>query len=196
MHKTEFIKTAIFGLALRYDENDQVPDYYVDDGIEENGIYYYSYKGEFANATTGNKMGISQRLRRHFGWGHLEFINMTLEGAAGFVVVSAASRPFATRLEDMVWSVQRFLPNITIIIYDIGLEESQAKKVSRTISQISQCSCSISHNLPCGSYQMRKIAGCACARNAGNVFPTRRLQRKPPVSDPGMHHGTCVTHTP
>ena len=25
-------------------------------------------------------------------------------------------------------------------------------------------------------------------------FPTRRLQRKPLVSDPGMHHGTCVTH--
>ena len=46
------------------------------------------------------------------------------------------------------------------------------------------------------SYQIRKIAGCACAGNAGNVFPHRRLQRKPLVSDPGMHHGTCVTHVP
>ena len=46
------------------------------------------------------------------------------------------------------------------------------------------------------SCQIRKIAGCACAGNAGNVFPRRRLQRKPPVSDPGMHHGTCVTHVP
>ena len=27
-------------------------------------------------------------------------------------------------------------------------------------------------------------------------FPHRRLQRKPPVSNPGMHHGTCVTHVP
>ena len=44
------------------------------------------------------------------------------------------------------------------------------------------------------SYQIRNIAGCACAGNAGNVFPRRRLQRKPLVSDPGMHHGTCVTH--
>ena len=44
------------------------------------------------------------------------------------------------------------------------------------------------------SYQIRKIAGCACAGNAGNVFPRRRFQRKPLVSDPGMHHGTCVTH--
>ena len=27
-------------------------------------------------------------------------------------------------------------------------------------------------------------------------FPCQRLQRKPPVSDPGMHHGTSVTHMP
>ena len=46
------------------------------------------------------------------------------------------------------------------------------------------------------SYQIRKIAGGACAGNAGNVFPRRRFQRKPLVSDPGMHHGTCVTHVP
>ena len=27
-------------------------------------------------------------------------------------------------------------------------------------------------------------------------FPRRRLQRKPRVNDPGMHHGTCVKHVP
>ena len=27
-------------------------------------------------------------------------------------------------------------------------------------------------------------------------FPRHRLQRKPLLSDPGMHHGTCVTHVP
>ena len=37
------------------------------------------------------------------------------------------------------------------------------------------------------SYQIREIADCACAGNAGNVFP------QPPVSDLDMHHGTCVT---
>ena len=46
------------------------------------------------------------------------------------------------------------------------------------------------------SYQIRKIAGCACAGNAGNVSPRRRLQRKTLVCDPVMHHGTCVTHVP
>ena len=46
------------------------------------------------------------------------------------------------------------------------------------------------------SYQMRKIAGCVCAGNAGNVFPRRWFKRKLLVSDHGMHHGTCVTHVP
>ena len=32
--------------------------------------------------------------------------------------------------------------------------------------------------------------GCACTGNAGNVSPPRR------VSDPDMHHGTCVAHVP
>ena len=46
------------------------------------------------------------------------------------------------------------------------------------------------------SYQIRKIAGCACAGNAGNIFPRRRFRSKSLVSDSGMHHGTCVTHVP
>ena len=52
------------------------------------------------------------------------------------------------------------------------------------------------HHGQWASYQIRKIAGCACAENAGNVFPRGRLHRKPLASDPGMHHGTCVTHVP
>ena len=38
------------------------------------------------------------------------------------------------------------------------------------------------------SCQKRKIAGCACVGNAGNVSPPLR------VSYPDMHHGTCVMH--
>ena len=53
-----------------------------------------------------------------------------------------------------------------------------------------------SHIWTWASYQIRKIAGCACAGNAGNNFPRRRFQKKPLVSDSGMHHGTCVTHVP
>ena len=44
--------------------------------------------------------------------------------------------------------------------------------------------------LPWASCHIRKMAGCACTGNAGNAFPPSR------VSDPDMHHGTCVTHVP
>ena len=33
-------------------------------------------------------------------------------------------------------------------------------------------------------------------RECRERFPRHRLQRKPLVSYPGMHHGTCVTHVP
>ena len=33
-------------------------------------------------------------------------------------------------------------------------------------------------------------------RECRGRFPRHRLQRKPLISDPGMHHGTCVTHMP
>ena len=43
------------------------------------------------------------------------------------------------------------------------------------------------------SYQIRKIAGCACAGNAGNVFPATDFKGN---RDLGMHRGTCVTQVP
>ena len=47
------------------------------------------------------------------------------------------------------------------------------------------------YQAPWESCQIYKIAGCACAGNAGNVFfPPQR------VSVPNMHHGTCVTYVP
>ena len=33
-------------------------------------------------------------------------------------------------------------------------------------------------------------------RECRERFPRHQLQRKPRVSDPGMYHGTCVTHVP
>ena len=49
---------------------------------------------------------------------------------------------------------------------------------------------------PWASCQIPEIAGCACAGNAGNVFPVAELYRKPLFSNPGMHRGTCGTHVP
>ena len=36
--------------------------------------------------------------------------------------------------------------------------------------------------------------GLRMRRECRERFPRHRLQRKPLVSDPSMHHGTCVTH--
>ena len=38
--------------------------------------------------------------------------------------------------------------------------------------------------------------GLRMRRECWERFPRHWLQRKPLVSDPGMHHGTCVTHVP
>ena len=38
--------------------------------------------------------------------------------------------------------------------------------------------------------------GLRMHRECRERFPRHRLQRKPPVSDLGMYHGTCVTHVP
>ena len=38
--------------------------------------------------------------------------------------------------------------------------------------------------------------GLRMRRECRERFPRHRLQRKPIGSDPGMHHGTCVTHMP
>ena len=45
-------------------------------------------------------------------------------------------------------------------------------------------------HLSYASCQIRKIAGCAYAGNAGNVFPP------PWISNPDMHHNMRVTHVP
>ena len=38
--------------------------------------------------------------------------------------------------------------------------------------------------------------GLRMHRECRERFPRHQLQRKPLVSNPGMHHGTCVTHVP
>ena len=41
-----------------------------------------------------------------------------------------------------------------------------------------------------------KNCGLRMCRKCRESFPRHWLQRKPLVSDPDMHHGTCVTHVP
>ena len=48
----------------------------------------------------------------------------------------------------------------------------------------------ILYKLPWASCQIRKIAGAHAPGMPGTLSPS------PQVSDPAMHHGTCVTHVP
>ena len=41
-----------------------------------------------------------------------------------------------------------------------------------------------------------KNCGSRMRRECRERFPRHRLQRKPLVSDPDMHHGACMTHVP
>ena len=47
---------------------------------------------------------------------------------------------------------------------------------------------------PLTRYVTQRVA--YARRECRERFPRCRPQRKPLVSDPGMHHGTCVTHVP
>ena len=71
------------------------------------------------------------------------------------------------------------------------------KKTIQTLLEMQMCDCHNSMQLldvkficSMGLLPDTQNSGCACAGNAGNVFPS------PQVSDPDMHHGTCVTHVP
>ena len=48
---------------------------------------------------------------------------------------------------------------------------------------------------PLASYKKR-TCGSRMGQECRERFPRHRFQRKPLVSDPSMHHGTCVTHVP
>ena len=51
--------------------------------------------------------------------------------------------------------------------------------------------------LPCHGPLTRYVKlWVAHAPGVPGTFSRHRLQTKPPVSDPGIHHGTCVTHVP
>ena len=52
------------------------------------------------------------------------------------------------------------------------------------------------HSIPMGLLPNTENGGLRMRRECRERFPRHRLQRKPLTSDPGMHHGTCVTHVP
>ena len=128
--------------------------------------------------------------------------------------VSIVSKPLSQVKNDGwtnsngAWSNANFLELREMFNPDLEIFESLDKRTCFQITNTRPSSCSntrlngISSTLNTSqaviwaSYQLRKTVGCACAWNAGNIFPRHQLRRKLLVSDPGMHHGTCATHVP
>ena len=59
-----------------------------------------------------------------------------------------------------------------------------------------QCYCCWCLGPPWSSHQIRKNGGLRMRREWRERVPHHWLQRKTLVSEPDMHHGTCVTHVP
>ena len=78
-----------------------------------------------------------------------------------------------------------------IIRFHVSYENPETRfvKFIATFCVCAECRSEI-HCFPWASCQICKIAGGACAGNAGNVSPLPR------VNDSVMHHGACVTHVP
>ena len=78
-----------------------------------------------------------------------------------------------------------------ITAYKAKLYLSNMKVSAYQFRNVSDCLLARNTDVQWTSCQILKIAGCACAGNAGNVFSVAAG-----YSDPDMHHGTCVTHVP
>ena len=108
---------------------------FIDDGREDQDHFVYVYTGHYRNATVGKELRISSSLRRHFGWHKMEFARISLGMTSSFVVVSAASSSLEGHLESIIGSVQLYLPNTTIIVYDLGMTEPYVMRVSSALKQ-------------------------------------------------------------
>ena len=88
-------------------------------------------------------------------------------------------------------------------VSNIGVQDKTVIRLSCPYYESSFMAVSLYCSVPLGlvyqpraSCQIPKIAGCACAENAANVFHAINFKVKLLVNDPGVHHGTCVTHVP
>ena len=82
-------------------------------------------------------------------------------------------------------------------ITSLALEQCKSTFVIRIQQQIWYNSNKTKHNnivtIAYGPLTLTRYAKLRVAHAPG-TFPRHRFQRKSLVNDPGMHHGTCVTH--
>ena len=90
----------------------------------------YVYKGEYDGATYGAKFEISSDRFHHLGFHRTAYVNMSLDVAQKFVVVSAAGAGYVTSaLNNMVGSLYRYMPERPIVVYDLGMTAAEVARV-------------------------------------------------------------------
>ena len=97
------------------------------------------------------------------------------------------NRRYSTNLGNTTWKIQTTWSIFTLQWYYMSRYTCLKSPLTRLLVE---STFKLGTKKPWASYQIRKIAVCACTGNAGYVSPPPR------VSDPDMHCGTCVTHVP
>ena len=121
-----------------------------------------------------------------FQWGHLHHLNPLcygLRGLAGAVIIAAILQGLHRM---SIWSAL-WLSRWIFSPYTYNNRQSvpiMAKYRGLLITK------KITNSPLWASYQIHKIVGAHALGMPGTFSPS------PQVSDPGMHHGTCVTHVP
>ena len=75
-------------------------------------------------------------------------------------------------------------------------QSQQNTTICEGCEQFMGCPTSPAKRCPMGPLPDAKNCGLRMRREFQESFPRHWLQRKPIVSDPGLHHGTWVTHVP
>ena len=100
-------------------------------------------------------------------------------------------------------TLHRLAPWILLYVDDICCHRPSPTAPSNCLNQSSLSSMTTSGIL-CQSHESNYMRFLPDTQNCGlrmrreyrERFLRHRLQRKPLVSNPGVHHGTCVTHVP
>ena len=93
-------------------------------------IIYTVIKANIAMPQSGKHCVFQGICEATLGWQNIQFAGMNLAVASNFVVVTAASSNYVRHMMNIIGRAQRYLPNKTIIAYDIGMTNEQVNEVS------------------------------------------------------------------
>ena len=121
---------------------------------------------------------------------------MIEDAARGFLDKHIKQCIYMTLPHISKWHVTKWLTYTSCKAFDYSWSDS--------IENLFQCEYQlalVNYNLKIAGITMGLLpdthnCGLSMRRECREHFPRHRFQRKPLVSDPTMHHGTCITHVP